>query len=888
MRAGHLPGESIPTTVRIRRLIVSGLAVTASVIALFAALAAPAGATTAVNLLRNAGAESGAVSVHGWDAVTIPGWSIAAGLPTVVRYGDRGFPAGHSGQLFAGGAGGTARLVQTLALARPDGGRLRVGTGYALSADLGGTTNSHAGVSVTFLSARGRVLGRRTLGAVGGLRRSAATALDARSLSGRLPGGARRARVTLTLATTLTNFDGPNAPLVGYDRAVADNIGFVVLGPHHRPAALRPPALRVPRYDHVFLFYFENQDVRAIVGNRHQAPYYNSLLSHGSQLGDFFAEEHPSDANYLALAGGSAFGVPLDDPLEYDSQYTIHAPNIGDLVGAAGETWKAYNESAAGPCDDTVHGYYWDDDLPFLYFADIRQRAAYCASHVLPLESMAPDLASAQTTPNFVWVGSNDCDDMEGCGIRAGDRFLHAQLGAIMRSPAWRTQRSLAIITWDEDNYDHEHPAQQVPTLILGSAGVKRGFVSAQRYTHYSLLRTIEGALGLGHLTANDLFAQPVNDIFARVPRAQPVTARAGRTHTRATARRSALGAIAPSPHGARPPQTAFVVSSKAGTVTPVALATRAAGKPIRVGQNPQAIALTPDDRTALVVNSGSNTVTPIDTATRRSGPPISVGRDPRAIAVAPDGRTAYVANSGSNTVTPISLGTGATGAPIPVGTNPRTLVMTPNGHTLYVLDWGGGAVTPIDTATDRALAPIAVGAFPSAAAVDPSGRTVYVSNYGSNTVTPIATATNTARRAIPAGQGPNALALTADGATAEVVDGATDRVTRIDTARGRAGRAVTVGSSPTAVAVSGQTAYVVSTISGTVTPISTTSGHAGHPISVGIYSYPTSITLAPGSPIAAVLGTYDGTLRLLNTRTHRASRPIKVGALPVAAAITR
>ena len=118
---------------------------------------------------------------------------------------------------------------------------------------------------------------------------------------------------------------------------------------HRRPAPLRPPALRVPRYDHVFLFYFENQDVHAIVGNRRQAPYFNSLLPQGSELGDFFAEEHPSDANYLALAGGSAFGIPLDDPLEYDSQYTIHARNIGDLVDAAHETWRAYNAERRRP-----------------------------------------------------------------------------------------------------------------------------------------------------------------------------------------------------------------------------------------------------------------------------------------------------------------------------------------------------------------------------------------------------------------------------------------------------------------------------------------------------------------------------------------------------------
>jgi hypothetical protein len=75
-----------------RRIIGSGLAVVACAIAMLGALAGRAGAATVTNLLRNAGAESGAVSLHGWDAVTIPGWSVAAGLPTVVRYGDRGFP----------------------------------------------------------------------------------------------------------------------------------------------------------------------------------------------------------------------------------------------------------------------------------------------------------------------------------------------------------------------------------------------------------------------------------------------------------------------------------------------------------------------------------------------------------------------------------------------------------------------------------------------------------------------------------------------------------------------------------------------------------------------------------------------------------------------------
>ena len=276
-----------------------------------------------------------------------------------------------------------------------------------------------------------------------------------------------------------------------------------------------PPAARVPKYQHVFLFYFENQDFRSIIGNASQAPYLNSLLPKASLLANLYAEAHPSDANYLALAGGSAFGLPPTDPLEINPHYTIFAPNIADLITGAHKTWKSYLQSANGPCDDTVHHQYWDDDLPFLYFADVRDRPAYCSAHVQPLEALPADLARAATTPNFAWIGADDCFDMEGCGIRAGDSFLASELRAIVRSPAWRTQRSLAIITFDEDNYDDPHPPQRVPTIMLASSGVRSGYTSKVRYTHYSLLRTIEAALGLRTLTANDRYAQPVNDVFS-------------------------------------------------------------------------------------------------------------------------------------------------------------------------------------------------------------------------------------------------------------------------------------------------------------------------------------------------------------------------------------
>src|SRR6202042_407296 len=141
----------------------------------------------------------------------------------------------------------------------------------------------------------------------------------------------------------------------------------------------------------------------------------------------------------------------------------------------------------------------------------------------------------------------------------------------------------------DEDGYDHQRPAQRVPTLVLGSAGVRQGYVSHARYTHYSLLRTIEGALGLRTLTGNDRWAQPANDVFgdrrAAAAPAQPARAAAARPEPRLKAPAPATG-LALTAAGSKP----------AGADV---------GGPAARGQQP----------TAFVVNSGSASVTPIDLA---------------------------------------------------------------------------------------------------------------------------------------------------------------------------------------------------------------------------------------------------------------------------------
>ena len=197
--------------------------------------------------------------------------------------------------------------------------------------------------------------------------------------------------------------------------------------------------------------------------------------------------------------------------------------------------------------------------------------------------------------------------------------------------------------------------------------------------------------------------------------------------------------------------------------MTPINTATNTAGPPIRVGDQPQQIAITPDGKTAYVVNNYSQTVTPIATATNTAGPPIMVGDDPFPIAITPDGKTVYVGNIESGTVTPIATATNTAGPPITTGgLGPFAIAITPDGKTAYVVNRDSATVTPIATATNTAGPPITVGRPEIVSvAITPDGKTAYVAGFQPGTVTPIATATNIAGPPITVGSGPYGIAIT-------------------------------------------------------------------------------------------------------------------------------
>lgn len=266
------------------------------------------------------------------------------------------------------------------------------------------------------------------------------------------------------------------------------------------PSPTRP---LVPMFDHIFVILEENHGYDEIMGNP-SAPYLNSLATENAVATNYMDVGHPSLPNYLALAGGSTFGITNDCK---PADCSVNAPNVADRIEASRRSWRGYMDSMPEPCLTEHSGNYAPRHNPFVYFRDITSNPVRCASHVVPYPALALDLQTALTTPNLVWITPDLCHDMHDCPAGAGDAWLAQNLPAIFNSPAWTRQRSVMFILWDEGTQHH------VPALVIGPA-VKPGYQSPVAYTHYSFLRTVQAAWGLSPLTQNDANATVMSDFW--------------------------------------------------------------------------------------------------------------------------------------------------------------------------------------------------------------------------------------------------------------------------------------------------------------------------------------------------------------------------------------
>ena len=466
-------------------------------------------ATTSGNLIVDGDANAGYCTSDWTAATTVPGWKVVSGSPDLMcsSVGGFSYPSGTADSAFyAPGNQGDGSIEQTADVSSAASAIDAGGVNFNLAGWLGGWT-AYAGytqLSVTFLNGSGAQVGASaSLPTVSESDRGGKTEFLARSATGAVPVGTRSILVQLAFVDSSSE--------TGY----AEHLSLTLNTPVTAPT-LAPPASSVPGYSHIFMIMMENTDYNEVVNNPSDTPYLHTLMSEGATMANYHAVYHPSDENYLAVAGGDTYATGVT----YFPNIKDPNKNIGDELTAKGETWKAYEQGMGTPCNTTTQydSYYEPDDAPFINYTDVSGNSAYCKAHLFDTSQLTTDLASASTTPNFSWIAADDYNDGEASGngsatsLQVQDSWIKQTVAPILASPAWTTQKSLLIVTWDEDETE---PGNHVANIVLGSQGtVPVGTVSNSRYDHYSTGRTIEQALGIGPVTANDEYATPLNDAF--------------------------------------------------------------------------------------------------------------------------------------------------------------------------------------------------------------------------------------------------------------------------------------------------------------------------------------------------------------------------------------
>jgi phosphatidylinositol-3-phosphatase len=259
--------------------------------------------------------------------------------------------------------------------------------------------------------------------------------------------------------------------------------------------------------DHVVVIVEENKPAGSILGGS-SAPYLNKLAGESALAANYAGITHPSLPNYLALTSGTTAGI-TGDCSPKDAGCTANVRNITDAVTQSGRSWKSYAEGMPAPCQTKNSGRYAVRHNPFMYYPGVTADQGSCAAHVVPFTALEEDLKSSSSLPDFVLIIPDLCNDMHDCPVKTGDDWLSRQVPKILASPAFTTQNSLLVITWDEG----DDSTNQSVTIFAGPAA-RTAVRSDAPYNHYSLLHTIENVWGLPPLTENDRSAPVMGDLL--------------------------------------------------------------------------------------------------------------------------------------------------------------------------------------------------------------------------------------------------------------------------------------------------------------------------------------------------------------------------------------
>ena len=252
--------------------------------------------------------------------------------------------------------------------------------------------------------------------------------------------------------------------------------------PTQTPTA--PPAGTVTK---LLVFIEENHSLDEM---KSQMPYTYGLAQQYGYATDWKAITHPSLPNYLAIAGGSTYGVTDDNS---PSSHPISGASVLGQALAAGKTAKTYAESMTTNCQQSSSGDYAVRHNPWAYYVDAAERSG-CNAHDVPFTQFDGDVTNG-TLPNLGFVIPNLCDDAHNCSLGTADNWFKARMTSILAGPDWKSGHLAVVLTADEDDSSQSNT---VLTVVIHPS--QHGNVVSTPLNHYSLTRLAEDVVGASHL----------------------------------------------------------------------------------------------------------------------------------------------------------------------------------------------------------------------------------------------------------------------------------------------------------------------------------------------------------------------------------------------------
>jgi phosphatidylinositol-3-phosphatase len=221
--------------------------------------------------------------------------------------------------------------------------------------------------------------------------------------------------------------------------------------PPGAPGSPVAPPIHPGKVTKILLVVLENKNPCASTKGM---PYLAALADKYAKAGLYYALAHPSLPNYLALAGGSTFGIRDD---RSPAAHKLDGPTVFGQVLAAGEIAKSYVEDMKSNCqlEQGKNDPYAVRHNPWIYFASDTERQG-CQQYDVPAGTadegeFHDDVANA-TLPTFGYLVPNLCNDAHDCPLDSANTWMTKWFGPLLAGPDFKSGHLLVLVTFDEDD----------------------------------------------------------------------------------------------------------------------------------------------------------------------------------------------------------------------------------------------------------------------------------------------------------------------------------------------------------------------------------------------------------------------------------------------------